>query len=95
MLLQNVTSATVMPRSIAASRSDSSGEGELEPRRSRNSLGSEVGGPERLRDDHIRIGQVLVEGGVLTVFVGRHHKLVAEPLQIEPKTEFTRDAAQQ
>jgi hypothetical protein len=38
----------------------------------RNALRGQVGGPERLRDDDVRVGQLFVEHGVRTFLVGGH-----------------------
>ena len=76
MLLEYDTSATVMPRSIAAAQvdvvgADARGDGELELRRLGDSLSREVRGPERLRDDDVGVGELALELGVRPFLVRR------------------------
>ena len=82
MLFEYVTSATVMPRSIAACRSTWSEPmpaviGELQLRRLGDPLGGQVRGPERLRDDDVGVGQLALELRVRPVLVGGDDERVA------------------
>ena len=63
--------------------------------RLREAFGRQIGGPEGLRDHHLRIGQLAIEDRALAVLVGRHDQLVAEPFEEPPQAEFARHAAQQ
>jgi hypothetical protein len=66
--LQKVTSATVTPWAIAASRSTWSEP--IEVRGLRDAFGGEVGGPERLRDHDLGVGEMVVELGVRSLLAG-------------------------
>ncbi len=100
MLLLKVTSATVMPLSIAAwrltwSEPIAGRDGELQVRSLGHALGGEVGGPERLGDDDLGVEQLALEGGVGTVLVGGDDEVVALAFEKGPKAELSRHAAQE
>jgi hypothetical protein len=74
---------------------DAGGERQLEVRRLGDPLRGQVRGPERLRDDDLGIGQVLVELRVGGVLVRGDHELVAEALEEGAEPELAGDTAQQ
>ena len=49
--------------------------------RLRDPLGGQVGGPERLRDDDVGVGQLALEDGVGAVLVGGDDEAVAAALR--------------
>ena len=74
-----VTSATVIPFSIARLEvdvvgPDPGGHGQLQVRRLGDPLGGQVRGPERLRDDDLRVRKLALEGRVRPVLVGRDRR---------------------
>ncbi|SKU20184.1 Uncharacterised protein [Mycobacteroides abscessus subsp. abscessus] len=76
-------------------RADTGRQCQLELRRLGNSLGTEVGRPERLGDNDIGVGKFLLEHRVGPVLIGGDHQLMAVRLQIAAQPEFTRYATQQ
>ena len=76
-------------------RADAGRDRELQLGRLANPLGSQVGGPERLRDDDVGVCQFLLEHAVGTVLVGRHDKRVTLRLEKLAQPELAGDAPQQ
>ena len=95
-----MTSATVMPLSIAACRSMWS-----EPMPAVMASFSflalairsfgQVGRPERLRDHDLGVGQLALEHGVRAVLVGGHDQRVALALEELAQAQLAGDAAEQ
>ena len=95
-----MTSATVMPRvhrslQIGVIRADAGGDDQLQLLGLRDALRCHIGGPERLRDHDLGVGQLLVEHRIRAVLVGGHDQRVTRLLQEFAKTEFAGDAAEQ
>ena len=74
---------------------DAGGDRQLQLRRLGDPLGRQVGGPERLRDDDLGVGQLALEDRVRAVLVGGHDQLVAAPLEELAQPELAGDAAEQ
>ena len=91
MLLEKVTSATVIPRSIAACRSTWS---EPIPAVIASFLG-QVRGPEWLGDHDLRLRQLTLEERIGPVLVRRHNQAMAAILEERPQPELAGDASEQ
>ena len=74
---------------------DAGGERQLQLLRLRDPLLGQVGGPERLRDHHFGVRQMLLEHRLRAVLVAGHDQLVAVTFQITAQTQFARDATHQ
>ena len=76
-------------------RADAGGDGEFKAPRLRDALGGEVGGPERLRDYDVGVGELALEDAIRPVFVRGHHEGVAQALDELAQPELARDGAEQ
>src|SRR5437879_742074 len=76
-------------------RADSRSHGELQLRRLRDALRSEIGGPERLGDDDFRLGELSLEGRIGPVLVRGDHELVSASFDERSQAELARDAAEE
>ena len=76
-------------------RADPGGHRQLQVRRLREALRSQIRRPERLRDDHVRVLELAFESRVGPVLVGRDDELVPALLEELPQPELARDAAEQ
>ena len=76
-------------------RADARRDGQFELGGLGDPLGRQVGGPERLRNDDLRVGQLAVEGRARAILVRGHDQLVSEASRNLPQPEFAGDAAQQ
>ena len=74
---------------------DPGGQRQLQVRRLGDPLGGQVGGPERLRDDDVGLGQLALEDRVRPVLVGGHRQRVAAGLEELPQAKLAGDAAEQ
>ena len=74
---------------------DAGGERQLQLRRLGDPLGGQVGGPERLGDDDLGLGQLALEDRVRPVLVGGDDQPVPAPLEELAQAELARDAAEQ
>src|SRR5690606_26367309 len=74
---------------------DAGGQRELQPGRAGDPLGGEVGGPERLGDDHVGVGELAVEDRVGPLLVGGDHQGVPALLQEAAEPQLPGDAAEQ
>ena len=79
---------------IGVIRADAGRDDQLQLRRLLEPLGRHVGRPERLRDDDVRIGELLLELTAGTILIGCHYESVAARLQELAQTQRTRDAAE-
>ena len=76
-------------------RADPGRHGQLQVRRLGDPLRGQVRGPERLRDDDLRIRKLPLERRIGPVLVGRNRQLVATLLDEAAQSELAGDAAQQ
>ena len=79
---------------VGVIRADTGRDDQLELRRLLEPFGRHVGGPERLRDDDVGIGQLPLELAAGTILVGGHYEAMAARLQELAQTQLTRDAAE-
>ena len=76
-------------------RADAGGDRELQVRRLGDPLGRQVGGPERLGDDDVGVGQLALEVRVRPVLVGGDDQRVARLLEESAQAELAGHAAEQ